>query len=109
LTFVKGKDQRNRKVKTAAALTNLDVLYAVHTTLMTRVTHEEWHSLGEGSLEQRHISEAYRKRCTRMGGWEGGVRRLDWLGSETHLVGVKIDKGNEAGKHVGRLVFGQEE
>ncbi|KAF8267143.1 hypothetical protein EI94DRAFT_1731310, partial [Lactarius quietus] len=79
------------------ALTNLDVLYAVHTTLMTRVTPEEWAALGEGSKAQRRVAEAYKQRCTRMGGgWEGGIRRVDWLGSKTHLVGVEIDKSNEA-------------
>ena len=32
------------------------------------------------------------------GGWEGGVRRVDWLGSKNHLVGVEIGKGNESGR-----------
>jgi hypothetical protein len=41
------------------------------------------------------------------GGWEGGVRRVDWLGSKTHLVGVEIGKSIEAGENVGRLVFGR--
>ncbi|KAH9977498.1 hypothetical protein BJV74DRAFT_860688 [Russula compacta] len=92
-----------------AALTNLDVLYAVHATLMTCVTPEEWHSLGEGSRAQRRVAEAYKQRCTRMGGgWEGGIRRVDWLGSKTHLVGVEIEKGaDEGGENVGRLVFGR--
>jgi hypothetical protein len=96
------------KAKSSAALTNLDVLYALHTTLMTCVTPEEWHSLGEGSRAQRRVALAYKERCTRMGGgWEGGVRRLDWLGSKTHLVGVEIDKSSEGDENVGRLVFGQ--
>ena len=83
------------------------MLYAVHSTLMTPVTPEEWHSLGEGSRAQRHVAEAYKERCTRMGGgWEGGVRRVDWLGTKTHLVGVEIDKSNE-GENVGKLVFGR--
>ena len=74
---------------------------------MTCVTPEEWHSLGEGSRAQRRVAEAYKERCTRMGGgWEGGVRRVDWLGSKTHLVGVEIDKSNE-GENVGKLVFGR--
>jgi hypothetical protein len=90
------------------ALTNLDVLNAVHSTLMTCVTPEEWHSLGEGSRVQRRVAEAYKERCTRMsGGWEGGVRRVDWLGSKTRLVGIEIDESNEAGEPVGRLVFGR--
>ena len=74
---------------------------------MTCVTPEEWHSLGEGSRAQRRVAEAYKERCTRMGGgWEGGVRRIDWLGSKTHLVGVEIEKSNEAGENIGKLVFG---
>ncbi|KAH9041166.1 hypothetical protein EDB84DRAFT_1559678 [Lactarius hengduanensis] len=107
-SFFIGKSGHQRKATTSAALTNLDVLYAVHTTLMTRVTPEEWAALGEGSRAQRRVAEAYKQRCTRMGGgWEGGIRRVDWLGSKTHLVGVEIDKSNEAGENVGRLVFGR--
>ena len=32
---------------------------------------------------------------------------MDWLGSKTHFVGVEIDKSNEAGENVGKLVFGR--
>jgi len=38
------------------------------------------------------------------GGWEHGVRRIDWLGEKTHLVGVEIDKSAEDGG-LGKLVF----
>jgi hypothetical protein len=107
-TFTIGSGPEQRTAKSTLALTNLDVLYAVHTTLMACVTPEEWHSLGEGSRAQRHVAEAYKKRCTRMGGgWEGGIRRVDWLGSKTHLIGVEIDKNNEGDENVGRLVFGK--
>jgi hypothetical protein len=107
-TFFIGKSGGQRKVTSSVALTNLDVLYAVHTTLMTRVTPEEWEALGEGSKSQRRVAEAYKLRCTRMGGgWEEGIRRVDWLGSKTHLVGVEIDKSNEGGENIGRLVFGK--
>ena len=107
-SFTIGTGGEQRKTKTTLALTNLDVLYAVHATLMACVTPEEWHSLGEGSRAQRRVAEAYKTRCTHMGGgWEGGVRRLDWLGSKTHLVGVEIDKSNEGDENVGRLVFGR--
>ena len=51
--FFFGKDGRKCKVKTSAALTNLDVLYVVLSTLMTFVTTEEWHPLSEGSCVQR--------------------------------------------------------
>ncbi|KAI0311682.1 hypothetical protein OF83DRAFT_1177339 [Amylostereum chailletii] len=100
----------SKSSKSSAALTNLDLLYAVHTTLMTRVTPEEWASLGHGSKAQRKVAAAYEKRCTRMGGgWEGGVRRIDWLHSKTHLVGVEMDKNGAAGGSgkVGKLVFGR--
>ncbi|CAL1698880.1 unnamed protein product [Somion occarium] len=90
-----------------SAITNLDVLYAVHTTLLTPVTPEEWESLGHGSRAQHKVTKAYEKRCTRMGGgWEGGVRRIDWLGSKTRLVGVEVDKSSGRGG-VGKLVFGK--
>jgi hypothetical protein len=37
------------------------------------------------------------------GGWEGGVRRVDWLHGKTQMVGVEMDKNRSA---VGKLVFG---
>ncbi|KAJ8483169.1 hypothetical protein ONZ45_g8365 [Pleurotus djamor] len=81
-------------------VTNLDILYALHTTLSTRITQEEWEQLGHGSRSQRKVTRAYEKRCIKMGGgWEGGVRRLDWLGGKTRLVGIELDKsGSGAGK-----------
>jgi hypothetical protein len=84
----------------------LDVLYAVHNTLSVRVTQQEWEALGHGSRTQRKITRAYEKRCMKMGGgWEGGVRRIDFLGEKVKLVGVEVDKTTEGG--VGRLVFGK--
>ena len=82
-TFFICKDGEKRKAKSSAALTNLDVLYAVHTTLMTCVTPEEWYSLGEGLRAQRRVAEAYKERCTRMGGGQEGMPRVDWLGSNS--------------------------
>jgi hypothetical protein len=96
------------KPESSAALTILDVVYAVHVTLMTRVTPEEWASLGDGSKAQRRVALAYERRCTRMGGgWEYGVRRIDWLHSKTHLIGIEMDEGSSAGNRVGKLVFGR--
>lgn len=89
-----------------SAVTNLDVLYAVHNTLSARVTQQEWEALGHGSRAQRKITRAYEKRCTKMGGgWEGGVRRIDYLHEKVRLVGVEVDKGTEGG--AARLVFGK--
>lgn len=79
----------------------MDVLYAVHTTLMVPVTQEEWEALGQGSRAQLKVARAYERRCTRMyGGWEGGVRRIDWLGRKTIMAGVEVDNAAE-----GKLVF----
>ncbi|KAF7976652.1 hypothetical protein HWV62_5981 [Athelia sp. TMB] len=90
-----------------AAITNLDLLYALHTTLLTRVTPAEWEALGRGSRAQRKVTEAYEKRCKRMGGgWEGGVRRIDWLHGKTRLVGIEVDKYGQ-GQGQGKLVFGK--
>ncbi|KAI0765755.1 hypothetical protein BC629DRAFT_599869 [Irpex lacteus] len=87
------------------AITNLDVLYAVHNMLLTPVTPEEWESLGHGTRAQQKVTKAYERRCTRMGGgWEGGVRRIDWLGEKTRLVGVEVDK-SAGGGGSGKLVF----
>ena len=95
--FTVGKPSRR-----APAISNLDVLYAVHATLMTPVTPEEWESLGHGSRAQQKVTKAYERRCTRMGGgWEGGVRRVDWLGEKTRLVGIEVDKS----VNVGKLIF----
>jgi hypothetical protein len=96
-----------KKGSKANAITNLDVLYAVHTMLLTPVTPEEWESLGHGTRAQQKVTRAYEKRCTRMGGgWEGGVRRIDWLGEKTRLVGVEVDK-SAGGGGAGKLVFGK--
>ncbi|EIW78118.1 hypothetical protein CONPUDRAFT_127585 [Coniophora puteana RWD-64-598 SS2] len=88
-------------------ITNLDLLYAVHTTLLQRVTPAEWDALGHGSRAQRKVTRAYESRCTKMGGgWEGGVRRIDWLHGKTRLVGVEVEKGS-AGTSTGKLLFGK--
>ncbi|KAH7908897.1 hypothetical protein BJ138DRAFT_304232 [Hygrophoropsis aurantiaca] len=90
-----------------SAITNLDLLYALHTTLLTRVTPQEWEALGHGSRAQRKATRAYEKRCTKMGGgWEGGVRRVDWLHGKTRLIGIEVEKHGSAGGS-GKLVFGK--
>ena len=90
-----------------ASISNLDVLHAVHSTLMVPITPEEWDALGHGSKAQQKVTAAYQRRCTRMGGgWEGGVRRIDWLGEKTWLIGVEVDKAAGHGG-AGKLVFGR--
>ena len=84
------------------AITNLDVLCALYQTLQMNVTNVEWGSLGHGSPLQRNVADAYERRCIRnCGGWEGGVRRIDWLGTRTTVIGVEVS----AGTQTGRLIF----
>ncbi|KAK0244891.1 hypothetical protein EDD85DRAFT_759751, partial [Armillaria nabsnona] len=88
-----------------ASITNLDLLYAVHGMLSTRVTHEEWESLGHGTHAQLKATRAYEVRYAKLGGgWKDSVRRIDWLGEKTCLVGVEVDKSASEGG-VGMLVF----
>ncbi|GJE85409.1 hypothetical protein PsYK624_014880 [Phanerochaete sordida] len=83
----------------ANAITILDVLHAVHTTLWTPITPEEWEALGSA---QKKVAKRFEARCERMSmDRRSGVRRIDWLGEKTKLVGVEVDKS--AG--VGKLVF----
>ena len=90
----------------AASISNLDVLYAVHHTLMVPVTPEEWDALGHGSKAQQKVTRAYERRCRQMGGWEGGVRRIDWLGEKNWLTGIEVDRATGHGG-AGKLVFGR--
>ncbi|KAH0826787.1 hypothetical protein J3R83DRAFT_5204 [Lanmaoa asiatica] len=97
----------SNKSSRSSNITNLDLLYSLHTTLLTRVTPQEWEALGHGSSAQRKVTRAYEKRCTKMGGgWEGGVRRLDWLHGKTRLIGIEVEKYSN-GHSTGKLVFGK--
>lgn len=101
--YVGGSSKSSR----SSSITNLDLLYSLHTTLLTRITPQEWEALGHGSRAQRKVTRAYEKRCTKMGGgWEGGVRRLDWLHSKTRLIGIEVEKHSN-GLRTGKLVFGK--
>jgi hypothetical protein len=87
--------------RTCSFITVLDVLQALHSSLMMNVTTDEWNSLGRGSRMQQKVAWAYKERCTKMGGgWERGVRRIDWLGCRTRLAGVEVDVNTPASGHV---------
>ncbi|KAJ7702791.1 hypothetical protein B0H17DRAFT_923109 [Mycena rosella] len=76
-------------------ITNRDVLFAVYDALAERATPEEWADLGPRSRAQRRISHAYEQRCVKLGGgWEAGVRRIDWLDGRTRLVGIGLKDGS---------------
>ncbi|KAF8918357.1 hypothetical protein CPB85DRAFT_1281650 [Mucidula mucida] len=88
-------------------ISNQDLLCALHNALSVRVSHEEWEALGKGTRAQRKVTRAYETRCQKMGGgWDGGVRRIDWLGERTRLVGIEVDKDAGA-QGVAKLVFGK--
>jgi hypothetical protein len=73
--------------------------------LMVSVTGKEWCSLGHGSRLQRKVAKAYEERCTKLrGGWDGGVRRIDWLCGKTRLVGIEVEN-SVAGGVVAKLIF----
>ena len=92
----------------SAAITNLDILFALHNVLFVRVTTAEWNALGQGSRAQRKVTRAYEKRCQKMGGgWERGVRRLDYLGEKKILIGVELDKTSNDNGGTGKLIFGK--
>ncbi|KAJ7197909.1 hypothetical protein GGX14DRAFT_184600 [Mycena pura] len=80
---------RSRCPRRRRKITNLDVLYALQDTLSARVTQDEW--AGLGARARRRISHAYETRCiARGGGWDAGVRRIDWLEGRTRLVGIEL-------------------
>ena len=77
-------------------------MHAVHTTLWTPITPEEWEALGGA---QKKVAKRFEARCERMSmDRRSGVRRIDWLGEKTRLVGVEVDKSG-GGSGVGKLVF----
>ncbi|TFK33669.1 hypothetical protein BDQ12DRAFT_738671 [Crucibulum laeve] len=91
-------------------ISTLDLLYAIHSFLSTRVTQPEWEALGHGSRGQRKVARAYEKRCTRMGGgWDAGVRRIDFLEGKTRLIGIEMvmekSSSGTTGTAVGKLAF----
>ncbi|KAG6915032.1 hypothetical protein DXG01_013823 [Tephrocybe rancida] len=86
--------------------TNLDVLHAIHLSLAARVTAKEWEILS--SSGKKRVLKAYEKRCVKAdGGWDEGVRRVDYLCGKTMLVGIEFtkDKFDDQKPFKGKLVF----
>jgi hypothetical protein len=84
------------------------MLVALHVFLHVPITPHEWASLGHGSRKQKKITRSYEERCVKMGGgWEGGVKRIDWLRGKTRFMGVEVDSIGERGEVIGRMVFGK--
>ena len=79
------------------AITNLDVIESVYSSLRVPVSRREWEALGHNSKSQLRITDAYGKRCAQTRDWENGVRRCDFLLGRTILVGIesKADGSHE--------------
>jgi hypothetical protein len=106
--YISPSQSRSRSPsRSARPVSTQDVLMALHIFLHAPVTAGEWASLGHGSKKQRKITMAYEERCVKIGGgWEGGIRRIDWLCGRTKFVGIEIDRSNyRSGDVVGRLSF----
>ncbi|KAJ7078033.1 hypothetical protein B0H15DRAFT_1001789 [Mycena belliarum] len=87
-------------------ITNRDVLAALHAALRQRATPDEWAALGARTRAQKRITRAYERRCVQLGGgWETGVRRVDWLDGRTRLVGIARKDGAAPGPGTATLIF----
>ncbi|CAK5270436.1 unnamed protein product [Mycena citricolor] len=85
-------------------ITNLDVVCAVHDALSGRASGDEWGRLS--TKVQRRISRSYEARCVQTGGgWDAGVRKIDWLEGRTRLVGIEMVPVKNSGQPRAMLVF----
>jgi len=75
-----------------------DVLCAVHSCLLQPISRAEWDMLERGSKRETKVTRAYEERCIKTrGGWEEGVKRIDWLGQRTRFVGLQLSaEGGDA-------------
>lgn len=72
-------------------ITLADILYAIHRTIQTQVTHREWAELDED--DQIAVEEAYKRRCKLALGHEArlvseGVKRVDYLHKKVMFAGL---------------------
>ncbi|CAK5284587.1 unnamed protein product [Mycena citricolor] len=85
-------------------ITNLDIVCAVHDALSGRASGDEWGRLS--TKVQRRISRSYEARCVQTGGgWDAGVRKIDWLEGRTRLVGIEMVPVKNSGQPRAMLVF----
>ncbi|KZV62869.1 hypothetical protein PENSPDRAFT_590740 [Peniophora sp. CONT] len=75
----------------ARGITVGDILYAVHTSLQTPITHNEWARLSP--RREAEVHRAYTRRCKAYAPTEhqvrhGGVRRVDYLGKKCQFRGL---------------------
>jgi hypothetical protein len=82
----------------AVPITLGDVLYSIHTSLQTQITHLDWARLSDS--EERAIARAYNRRCRAIPAMESllasqGVRRVDYLLKTFVFGGLIHNVGDE--------------
>lgn len=84
-----------------------DVLYAIHQTMQTQITHGEWADLDE--REESAVSRAYVRRYKLIPGHEKrlaeeGVKRVDYLLKKTMFAGLTRKSGDQGYEKIKLLV-----
>ncbi|KAK7454453.1 hypothetical protein VKT23_011209 [Stygiomarasmius scandens] len=78
-------------------ITVADILYTIHRTLHTRISHSDWARLN--LQEETRVARVYTKRCKATGSLEAveraqGVKRVDFLLGKVYFRGLVMDWAN---------------
>jgi len=84
-----------------------DVLYAIHQTLQSQITHKEWAELDE--REGTAVAKAYVRRYKLAPGHESriateGVKRVDYLLKKVLFAGLSRKNGDQGYENLKLLV-----
>jgi len=84
-----------------------DVLYAIHQTMQTQITHREWAQLDD--KEEVAVGKAYMKRYKLVPGHESrlaaeGVKRVDYLLRKVMFAGLSRKNGDQGYENIKLLV-----
>lgn len=84
-----------------------DVLYAIHQTMQTQVTHREWAELN--NTEEVEVAKAYVRRYKLVRGHESrlasdGVKRIDYLLKKVMFAGLSRKNGDQGYENLKLLV-----
>ena len=84
-----------------------DVLYAIHQTMQTQITHKEWAELDE--REELAVGKAYMRRYKLVPGYESrlageGVKRVDYLFKKVAFAGLSRKNGDQGYENLKLLV-----
>ena len=84
-----------------------DVLYAIHQTLQSQITHREWAELDDN--EETTVAKAYMRRYKLVPGHESrlaaeGVKRVDYLVKRVMFAGLSRKSGDQGYENLRLLV-----